>query len=260
MRLGRSALRWMRITPATQPTSLPTRGASRRPTGQPEPRQRTSLFSCSPPLQWRIRHRISVAAGAIGGTRGGHLPLPAGRTARRAGCPTRSDWLHCASGGQHCAPPPLHRAASGPGGRCGGCTAVQVGSGQRRGDCIALRAGTTPLRRDSTAPRADCTALPVGRTALQMDSSPLKAAFEGRRGRLRGRKKRSGPLGPDHISPGVAPNPLPTCRQATSVLPLSSAVSSLAAVRRRPWPLKRTPSPARRDARPWLLPDTFSRP
>lgn len=187
----------------------------------------------------RFQRAALRAAPAAVPVRTGCTALPADSTALR----------------RHCTGLPVDR-----GGRCGGCTAVQVGSGQRRGDCIALRAGTTPLRRDCTAPRADCIALPVGRTALQMDSSSLKAAFEGRRGRLRGRKKRSGPLGPDHISPGVAPNPLPTCRQATSVLPLSSAVSSLAAVRRRPWPLKRTPSPARRDARPWLLPDTFSRP
>ena len=75
-----------------------------------------------------------------------------------------------------------------------------------------LRAGCTALQAHSTGLRAGCTAPWANRTPLQADSSALEASFEGRRGRLRGRKKRSGPAGPDHISPDVAANP--PCRRA----------------------------------------------
>ena len=148
-----------------------------------------------------------------------------------------------------------------------GCAGLQadgcwpcIDRSRRQANRAGLPAGCTALQAHSTGLRAGCTAPWANRTPLQADSSALKAWSEGRRGRLRGRKKDRAPQDPITFPPVLRLTPMPTCRQATSVLPLPSAVSSLAAVRRRPWPLKRTPSPARRDARPWLLPDTFSRP
>ena len=52
--------------------------------------------------------------------------------------------------------------------------------------CTALQAHSTGLRAGCTMPWANCT-------PLQADSSALKAAFEGRRGRLRGHKKDRAP-------------------------------------------------------------------
>ncbi len=72
-------------------------------------------------------------------------------------------------------------------------------------------------------------------------------------------KKRSGPEGPDPLCMTQEAGRLPIRRSpayATSALPSSSlAARPLRLVR-----LKRVPSPARSEARPWLLPDTFSRP